>query len=104
MGDGYLSPRAGIVHGGRGSAGRSVRAAPTVPDRRGRIREPLDLAGLALLVGGLREGPRRLLCQYIEQRLLGVKSGRGFYDWSSQAATVAPGADLAPPTILGLHE
>jgi 3-hydroxybutyryl-CoA dehydrogenase len=29
---------------------------------------------------GLREGPRQLLRQYIDQGRIGAKSGRGFYD------------------------
>jgi 3-hydroxybutyryl-CoA dehydrogenase len=32
---------------------------------------------------GLPEGPRRLLRKYIDEGRLGVKSGRGFYDYSS---------------------
>ena len=30
---------------------------------------------------GVREGPRKLLQEYVEQGRLGVKSGRGFYDY-----------------------
>ena len=29
---------------------------------------------------GLPEGPRRLLCRYVERGWLGVKTGRGFYE------------------------
>ena len=29
---------------------------------------------------GLREDPRKLLREYIDEGRLGVKSGRGFYD------------------------
>jgi len=32
---------------------------------------------------GIPEGPRKLLREYIEQGRLGVKSGRGFYDYST---------------------
>lgn len=32
---------------------------------------------------GIPEGPRKLLREYIDQGRLGVKSGRGFYDYSS---------------------
>jgi 3-hydroxybutyryl-CoA dehydrogenase len=32
---------------------------------------------------GVPEGPRTLLRNYIDEGRLGVKSGRGFYDYSS---------------------
>jgi 3-hydroxybutyryl-CoA dehydrogenase len=31
---------------------------------------------------GIPEGPRKLLHEYIDQRRLGVKSGRGFYEYT----------------------
>jgi 3-hydroxybutyryl-CoA dehydrogenase len=32
---------------------------------------------------GIPEGPRKLLRDYTDQERLGVKSGRGFYDYPS---------------------
>ncbi|MDQ3874830.1 MAG: 3-hydroxyacyl-CoA dehydrogenase family protein, partial [Actinomycetota bacterium] len=53
----------------------------------------MDLVGLDVVLdieehyaeirSGIPEGPRRLLRQYIDQGRLGVKSGRGFYEYPS---------------------
>ena len=53
----------------------------------------MDLVGLDVVLDieehyaevrpGIPDGPRRLLRRYIDQRRLGVKSGRGFYEYPS---------------------
>ncbi len=53
---------------------------------------PLDRVGLDVVLDieehyaavrdGIPEGPRTLLHEYIDQARLGVKSGRGFYEYT----------------------
>ena len=39
----------------------------------------------AQVLPGLPEGPRRLLREHVERGHLGVKTGRGFYDYGEPA-------------------
>ena len=63
-----------------------IFARPGIPPFRLMDRVGLDVVlGIedhyAAVRPGLPEGPRKLLHQYIDKGRLGVKSGRGFYDY-----------------------
>jgi len=65
-----------------------IFTAPGVPPFRLMDRVGLDVVlaieeHYASVRKGLPEGPRRLLREYINQGRLGVKTGRGFYDYRS---------------------
>jgi 3-hydroxybutyryl-CoA dehydrogenase len=63
---------------------------PGIPPFRLMDRVGLDVVlnieeHYAQVRDGIPEGPRQLLHDYISQDRLGVKSGRGFYDYTAQA-------------------
>jgi 3-hydroxybutyryl-CoA dehydrogenase len=68
-----------------------IFAAPGIPPFRLMDRVGLDVVlnieeHYAEVRPGIPEGPRKLLRQYLDGGRVGVKSGRGFYDYPSEGA------------------
>ena len=64
----------------------TIFTAPGIPPFRLMDRVGLDVVldieeHYASIRAGIPEGPRELLREYVDQGRLGVKSGRGFYDY-----------------------